>query len=183
MKVGIMEIERKYLLKDTGKSLEELVPYDLGSCKCRLIEQGYLSTSPVVRVRRDNDDYYLTYKSSGLIAREEANLPLNRESYQHLLGKADGIIITKKRYEIPISHDEHIPSGTASDTPRKRDTLTVELDVFEGMYEGLVIAEVEFDTLEEANAFIPPAWFGRDVSNDPAYHNSNMSKAGGSNGN
>ena len=47
-----MEIERKYLISS--------VPFDLSSYPCRKIEQGYLSTAPVVRIRRDNNDYILT---------------------------------------------------------------------------------------------------------------------------
>lgn len=50
---------------------------------------------PVVRIRKENDEYFLTYKSKGLLAREEYNLPLTKEAYAHLLEKADGIIITK----------------------------------------------------------------------------------------
>lgn len=49
-----MEIERKFLVSD--------IPSDLTQYKCHLIEQGYLSTKPVVRVRKDNDSYWLTYK-------------------------------------------------------------------------------------------------------------------------
>ena len=62
-----MEIERKYLVSE--------VPANLKDYHCRVIEQGYLSTHPVVRVRKDNDSYYLTYKGSGMMAREEYNLP------------------------------------------------------------------------------------------------------------
>lgn len=101
-----MEIERKFLIKK--------LPDNLTSYKARKIEQAYLCTDPVVRVRRDNDDYYLTYKSRGMIVREEYNLPLTKEAYGHLLAKADGNIITKTRYEIP-----------------EKDNLTIELDVFE----------------------------------------------------
>ena len=64
-----MEIERKYLVKQ--------IPGNLGSFPCRIIEQGYLSTSPVIRIRKDNDLFELTYKSGGLMAREEVNLPLD----------------------------------------------------------------------------------------------------------
>ena len=88
-----MEIERKFLVKK--------LPESLGQYKKREIEQAYLCNDPVVRVRRDNDKYYLTYKSKGFIAREEYNLPLTKEAYEHLLAKADGLIITKNRYEIP----------------------------------------------------------------------------------
>lgn len=146
-----MEIERKFLVKS--------IPDNLSSYPCRHIEQGYLSTKPVVRVRKDNDDYYLTYKGSGKMAREEYNLPLTKESYEHLLSKADGNIITKKRYEIPAT------SGH-----------TIELDIFEGVFDGTVIAEVEFSSVEEALAYTPEDWFLCDVTDDKQYHNSNMSK-------
>ena len=148
-----MEIERKFLIKQ--------IPEGCTSFPCRQIEQAYLNTDPVVRVRRDNDDYYLTYKGKGLLSREEYNLPLNKEAYKHLLAKADGIILTKKRYMIPVPGNDH---------------LTIELDVFEGHYDGLILAEVEFAGEEEAKEFNPPAWFGKDVTFSGEYHNSRLSK-------
>ena len=148
-----MEIERKFLIKQ--------IPEGCTSFPCRQIEQAYLNTDPVVRVRRDNDDYYLTYKGKGLLSREEYNLPLNKEAYEHLLAKADGIILTKKRYMIPVPGNDH---------------LTIELDVFEGHYDGLILAEVEFASEEEAKAFNPPARFGEDVTFSGEYHNSRLSK-------
>ena len=150
-----MEIERKFLIK------KEQLPKDLANCSFHKIEQGYLCTDPVVRIRRQDDEYYLTYKSKGLLSREEYNLPLNKEAYEHLLSKADGIILTKKRYMIPVPGNEH---------------LTIELDVFEGHYNGLILAEVEFSTEEEAKAFTPPSWFGEDVTFSGEYHNSRLSK-------
>lgn len=146
-----MEIEKKYLVSH--------IPDNLDKFHCRHIEQGYLSTNPVVRVRRDNDEYYLTYKGKGMMVREEYNLPLTREAYEHLIKKADGNIISKKRYELPDN------SGH-----------TIELDIFEGVFEGTVLAEVEFSTVEEADNYIAPDFFIKDVTNDSEYHNSNMSK-------
>ena len=102
-----MEIERKYLVLH--------LPGPLESYPCRILEQGYLNTSPVVRIRRDNDRYELTYKSAGLMSRQEYNLPLDDKSYEHLLTKIDGRLIKKKRYMIPLS-----------------SALTAELDIFEG---------------------------------------------------
>ena len=87
-----MEIERKFL------PLMDQLPFCPEDYPCRQIEQGYLCTEPVVRIRKDNDDYFLTYKSKGLMVREEYNLPLTADSYAHLRAKADGRIITKKRY-------------------------------------------------------------------------------------
>ena len=56
------------------------------------------------------------------------------------------------------------------------DPLTIELDVFGGHYDGLILAEVEFASEEEAKAFNPPAWFGEDVTFSGEYHNSRLSK-------
>lgn len=145
-----MEIERKYLVKD--------IPFDLTCCEHKIITQGYLNTAPVIRIRRSNDKYYMTYKGEGLMVREEYNLPLTKEAYEHLLPKIDGILISKTRYLIPLEHE-----------------LTAELDIFEGELAPLRLVEVEFDSVESANAFTPPAWFGEDVTNSGKYHNSYLS--------
>lgn len=157
-----MEIERKYTLKE--------LPPNLDSYPCRIIEQAYLNIAPVVRVRRSNDKYYLTYKGSGLMAREEYNLPLDKEAYEHLLAKADGNIISKKRYIIPIEN----PMFKDDYLPVKMPKLKIELDIFEAPFAPLIMAEVEFPSIEMADAFIPPEWFDQDVTMDTAYHNSNM---------
>ena len=146
-----MEIERKYFI--------ETLPFDPEQYPFHQIEQAYLCTDPVVRVRREDDTFYLTYKSRGRMVREEYNLPLTEQAYLHLLEKADGRVLTKRRYLIPIE-------GTK---------LTIELDIFSGAYQGLVLAEVEFTTEEEANAFTPPAWFTRDVTFTGEYQNSRLS--------
>ena len=73
--------------------------------------------------------------------------------------KTDGIFIEKTRYLIPYA-EKH----------------TIELDVFHGALAPLVLAEVEFSSVEEADAFTPPSWFGEDVTNCSKYHNSNLSK-------
>ena len=147
-----MEIERKYLVTAP--------PEDYCTWKAIRMEQAYLCTDPVVRVRKENEEYFLTYKSKGLLAREEYNLPLTKEAYEHLLAKADGIIITKTRYKKPID-------GT---------DLVIELDVFSGEYEGLMLAEVEFATIEDAKRFTPPSWFGKDVTLSGEYQNSRLSQ-------
>lgn len=145
-----MEIERKFLI--------DTLPENLSQYPFRQLEQGYLCTEPVVRIRREDDNYYLTYKSKGLMVREEYNLPLTRQAYEHLLPKTDGIVISKKRYLIPLNE------------------LTIELDVFEEELAPLLLAEVEFETEEEANAFVPPEWFGEDVTYSTEYHNSTLSR-------
>lgn len=145
-----MEIERKFLIKE--------LPENLDQYPCRHIEQGYLSTNPVVRIRKDNDNYELTYKGKGAMVREEYNLPLTKSSYEHLKGKIDGRLIVKKRYMIPFGD------------------YTIELDIFEGELAPLTLAEVEFPSEELANSFVLPDWFAEDVTFSKLYHNSFLSQ-------
>lgn len=146
-----MEIERKYLVKK--------VPENLNDYECLKIEQAYLCRKPVVRIRKQDEEYILTYKGDGMMIREEYNLPLDKEAYEHLREKADGKVITKKRYIIPIENE-----------------LKVELDIFEGEQKGIILAEVEFPDEETCNQFQPPEWFLEDVTMRKEYHNSNMSQ-------
>ena len=146
-----MEIERKYLINT--------LPENLNIVESRLLEQGYLCTEPVVRIRRDNDEFILTYKSKGLMIREEHNLPLTPAAYEHLKEKVDGRLISKTRHVIPLDGG-----------------LKIELDIFHGDLAPLMLAEVEFLDEESANAFVAPEWFGEDVTFSSKYHNSNLSK-------
>lgn len=142
-----MEIEKKYLIKE--------IPGDLESYNKDIISQGYISTSPVIRIRQKGSHYYLTCKSKGLMAREEFEIEISNFEYMRLTKKVDYNLIQKIRYYIPV-----------------QDDLTIELDVFKGVLEGLIMAEVEFPSLEAAEAFVAPEWFGEEVTLDARYHNS-----------
>ena len=145
-----MEIERKYLIDRLPEHLEDYPHSE--------IEQGYLNRQPVLRIRRRDDEYIFTYKGGGLMVRREEEFPLDEASYRHLREKIDGQLIQKTRYRIPLG------------------SYTIELDVFHGSLAPLVLAEVEFPTVGEANAFVPPDWFGTDVTMDGRYHNSYLSR-------
>lgn len=153
-----MEIEKKYLLKE--------LPEDLQKYPHVSIEQGYLCQTPAIRIRKWGDDYILTYKNravehdcagNAVCVNQETELPLTREAFVHLREKTDGVIIQKTRYMIPF------------------DGKTIELDVFDGDYKGLQLAEVEFDSVEEAECFQKPDWFGKNVSEDVRYTNAWLS--------
>lgn len=159
-----MEIEKKYTIKR--------LPENLADYPCKIIEQAYLNTSPVIRIRKSNDKYTLTYKGSGLMAREEYNMPLNEQSYLHLLQKTDGNVITKKRYLIPLEN----PQFDDSFYPMTDPNLVIELDIFEPPFAPLVMAEVEFWDTYMAEAFIPPEWFDEDVTYNLDYHNVTLSQ-------
>lgn len=154
-----MEIERKYEILR--------MPENLTQYKKKVIEQGYLCNNPTVRIRKSNEEYILTYKSKfginphtekGATVNNEVELPLTQEAYMTLRTKTDGNMIYKTRYLIPL-----------------QDDLTAELDIFEGLLAGLIFAEVEFPDVVTADEFVPPDWFGRDLSTDKRFTNYSLS--------
>lgn len=160
-----MEIERKFTIKTLPKNLSDY--------PCRHLEQGYICINPVVRIRKQDDQYILTVKGKGMLAREEYELPLSEESYLHLKSKCDGNIISKKRYIIPLLTPVFGPECPTELIP---DKLVIELDIFDAPFSPLIMAEVEFSSLEAAKAFIAPDWFLEDVTQNPEYHNSYLSR-------
>jgi CYTH domain-containing protein len=153
-----MEIEKKFLVTKMPEIKESL--------GTSVIEQGYLSSEPVIRIRRLDEQYILTYKSrenvekqDGVCINREEEFPLTKAAYEHLKPKCDGHMIQKERQRIPY------------------EGYTIELDIFHGKYEGMMVAEVEFATVEEAEKFSKPDWFGKNVSDD--YHYSNAFLATG----
>ena len=147
-----MEIERKFLVSRLPDALE----------KCRRVrmEQAYVSTDPVIRIRRAGERYVLTCKGRGLLAREEFELDMAPEAYRRLLAKADGLRIVKDRYRVPLGE------------------YVAELDIFAPPLAPLALVEVEFPTEADAENFMPPDWFGREVTHDPAYTNAALSQDG-----
>ena len=146
-----MEIERKFLAG--------YLPPGYAGCERHEISQGYISTDPVIRIRRMDDEYFLTVKSGGLLAREEFEINISKEAFDKLSGKCEGIILSKTRYYIP-----------------QEGNLMAEMDVFHGDFDGLRYIEVEVGSVEEAEDFIPPDYFGPEVTDKPEYQNSGLSK-------
>ena len=170
-----IEIEKKFLVKD--------LPQDLEKYPCHIIEQGYLNVSPAIRVRREDDSFYMTYKgkrnSDGTIGQTEYNLPLDEEAYLHLSAKADGNIIRKKRYLIPLNADafDEKTAGSFEELSEAlgQKSIIIELDVFDAPFEGRILAEVEFPSERAAAAYRPAEWFLEDVTGDYHYSNAYMS--------
>lgn len=145
-----MEIERKYRI--------HVLPSNITTYLHSTLKQGYIYTNPAIRIRQKDSTYFLTVKGEGLLSREELELSISPQVFSDLQKKVDGLIIHKTRYFIPyLNH-------------------TIELDIFHDAYESLVIAEVEFSSLDDANTFTPPDWFGPEVTTDKQYQNSQMSK-------
>jgi adenylate cyclase len=148
-----IEIERKFLVAEP--------PSDLARWPSSAIEQGYLAVADdrtEVRVRRrDGRAAVLTVKSGGGRQRVEEEIDIEPERFERLWPLTVGRQIEKTRYEIPAD-----------------DGAVIELDVYAGDLDGLVVAEVEFESDEKADAFEPPPWFGREVTDDPRYKNQRL---------
>lgn len=139
-----MEIERKFLVGE----LPQLDGYLHSE-----IVQGYVSFSPEIRVRQLDDKYYRTEKGEGMIIREENEWEISKSEAEKLFKEVKTNLIEKTRYYIPYNN------------------YTIELDIYKGKFKGLIVAEVEFDSLDEANAFVPPDWFIEDISEKREYRN------------
>jgi CYTH domain-containing protein len=142
------EIERKFLVRK--------LPDNLASHAPKEISQGYLVSMDdglQVRLRKTGDKYSLTFKRGVGNVREEREVELTAEQFGALWPATEGKRLVKTRYEIPLGE------------------RVVEIDVYHGKHEGLVVAEVEFDAEEAAKDFQPPDWLGDDVTGDPRYSN------------
>lgn len=141
----MFENERKFLVKEVPK---------LEGIKYSLIEQGYLSFTPEVRIRKKNDKYFLTHKGEGNQIRTEVESEIDKVTYDILMLLVQERFINKTRYEVELS-----------------DGIIAELDVYHGDLEGLVVVETEFKTSEQASLFTIPSWFGKEVTSDKRYKN------------
>lgn len=139
-----MEIERKFLVKEMP---------DLNGLAYDEIRQGYFSITPEKRVRQKGDKFYLTEKGEGDLVREEKEIEIDIKTAKELFEKSKTYIIKKTRYYIPY------------------DKYTIELDIYKGRHAGLVVAEIEFETEEQALNFVPPNWFSTDITKDKSYKN------------
>jgi CYTH domain-containing protein len=149
------EIERKFLVNSFLDSIEDFPKQE--------IMQGYLqSNNPELeeRVRKANEEYFHTIKSVGTLSREEREERISKSDFEFLWPLTERRRIKKTRYKIP------------------GQDFTIEVDVYRGDLEGLIIAEVEFTSLEGAEEFQPLPWFGIEVTEDKRYKNFNLAVYG-----
>jgi adenylate cyclase len=148
-----MEVERKFLVRE---------PPDLDGIEADEIEQGYLAigSDAEVRLRRKGEHLVLTAKRGAGLSRQESEVELDREGFDALWPLTEGRRLHKRRHVLP------------------QGDLKVEIDVYEGELEGLVVAEIEFRSEEEARGFDPPEWLGEEVTGDRRYLNETLATEG-----
>jgi len=150
-----IERERKFLV--------EQIPPGLDLSDRVEIRQGYLATGTTSSIRvRDagTEGCTLTFKAGGGAERTELEWPIDRNDFDAAWPHTDGKRITKTRHR--IAHAGRV----------------IELDVFRGAHDGLVLAEVEFDSTEALHAFVAPEWFGTEVTDDGRYTNAALALDG-----
>lgn len=142
------EIERKFLV--------QWLPDNLKRARHFVIEQGYLATEPAgrqVRLRKSGKATSLTFKVGRGSHREEREVKVSPKQFATLWPGTEGRRLRKVRYEIPW------------------EGLLIEVDIYRGRHEGLVVAEVEFPDTGSCRRFEPPWWFGREVTGEKRYSN------------
>lgn len=149
-----MEIERKFLLASEPESLV--------SSPSSSLRQGYLVVCPdgETRVRSEDDSRTLTVKSGSGRSRAECEIALTAEQFDALWPATESRRVEKRRYRVALG--EH----------------TAEIDIYEGALAGLRVVEVEFESEADADSFVPPPWFGREVTDERGYKNAALALHG-----
>ncbi len=144
------EIERKFLV---DKNIWKNIPFK----KKLNIVQAYIhkDEDKVIRIRIQDKEAFITIK-----------------------GKANGIVRDEFEYTIPVKDAKQLIAKFSNQTIEKHRYIVMfkrkkwEIDVFGGLNKGLIIAEIELQSVDEE--FEIPTWATEDVSADWRYHNSNL---------
>jgi CYTH domain-containing protein len=150
-----MEIERQFLV-DRLPQLPE---------KYELLRQGYVALLPEIRIRQIGDSHFqLTIKRGAGLVREEWEMEISRQEFDSLAKRLcpGTCMIEKRRYKIPLE-----------------DGWVAELHVHAGHLSGFNYVEVEFPDVETAQKFVPPSWFGGEVTEDARFSYGTLAQANG----
>src|SRR4051812_28863504 len=145
------EIERKFLIKR--------LPLTILRSRHFQIAQGYLANEPAgrhVRLRKKAKSAFLTFKAGRGSVREEREIKLSAAQFATLWPASRGRRLRKTRYEVPWKR------------------LIIEIDIYHGRNNGLMVAEVEFPSQSSCRKFKPPGWFGREVTGEKRYSNARL---------
>lgn len=155
-----MEIERKFLL--------DAVPPAMRFARREAIRQGYLALDgdTEVRLRITAKGAVLTIKAGRGGVRVEEEIALQTRQAEALWELTEGRRVQKSRRRVRLAG----AGGGAA--------LVAEVDEYAGALDGLVVAEVEFPDEEAARGFEPPAWFGRELTDDWRYANRSLASDG-----
>lgn len=149
-----MEIERKFLVDGSSEIISNIIRNITPS----FIVQGYLNTNSkdeyLIRYRSiDSQFFILEIKGPGMLSREELGYPISEIEF------SEGFNLCKKK----ISKHRY---------SYKEDNIEYEIDLYENY--KFITVEIEFETEEESEKFVPPFWIGKEITYDPFYKNINL---------
>jgi CYTH domain-containing protein len=150
-----MEIERKFLVRS--------LPPGWKKAPNSRIRQAYFPLRGKqfeIRIREKGNEHFITIKAGRGTVRIEEETKISKNSFRNLWPLICAASVAKRRYR--IAHR----------------TKTIELDIYEGPHRGLKTADVEFSSRREADAFTPPAWFGREITGSRKYANEVLARRG-----
>lgn len=151
--VSSREIERKFLIRR--------LPLEILYSRHFRLAQGYLANEPRgrhVRLRKKRTIMSLTFKVGRGTAREEREIRLSAKQFAVLWPATKGRRLHKTRYEVPYKK------------------LKIEIDIYHGRNDGLMVAEVEFPNHGSRRKFKPPKWFGREITGEKRYSNVRLAR-------
>ena len=148
------EIERKFLV--------HTLPDNVDDYPHTRLRQGYIIADPsaTFRIRDGQSSPRLTLKTGHGVSRNEVEIRISEAQAEQLWPLAGQMVLSKRRYFIPGNQPEH----------------PMELDVYEGIHEGLMVLEQEFSDLEDAKVWSPPTWVGQDITDDAKYTNAELAR-------
>lgn len=148
-----MEIERKFHLSKIPDCYQELA--------AEPISQGYLALGDdEIRIRKQADQYYLTYKSGSGLIRNELEISIDKHQFEILWPASEGRRLEKMRRA--ISWGNH----------------RIEIDQYLGKLAPLIVAEVEFSSIEDSQNFEPPSFFGHEITGVADFSNAVLCQKG-----
>jgi adenylate cyclase len=151
----VQEIERKFVIQS--------ILFQLDNYPFENIRQGYLVTcrdGGEARVRQKGEHYFLTIKKGAGLERHEIEITISQTQFEQLYQTTADECLEKRRYFI------------------QDQSCVIELDIFEGKLKGLILAEVEFKSVDDSKVYKVPDWFGREVTDDERFKNRNLAKHG-----
>ena len=142
-----IEIERKFKPAILPENLNSYPHVKILQIYTEILEDG-----TETRFRKKGDEYFRSVKQGVGLIRTEDEVLISEEEFQKAQSSVIGQV-EKTRYKIPY------------------DRWQVELDVYTGNLNGLIIAEIEFASIEDSKSFQPPDWLGKEVTENPIYAN------------
>ncbi len=135
---------RRFLIKEFPEGMDQIQPYPM---------QHFVHCfSPAMYYVQDNDQFSMIYEGTSVTGGQHVEIKLTFDKYAHDRYKAVGCHYDRDRYPIPLE-----------------DGRTAFVDYCRTPYPGMQFIEVEFDDEADAAAFAPPAWFGKEVTENSEF--------------